>query len=194
MTKVIELMKMLMMSMVVAMMMTPANVSAQTLLANISPDEFAAKYQNFIRHMSNFYGSIAAMDYSKYLIKNQWQDTEHNQYVMNINEDYDNGKMNRIVIIGGNSAYDKQIYYLLVVIEDNFENLMDSFKLEITIPLYVLGIKDFDKDRLKRIIDDLDAEYTFYSSQVDKNIRIVKGRKENTSSNFGETAIIISAY
>lgn len=194
MTRVIELMKIVMMSIMVAVMMTPANVSAQTLLANISPDEFAAKYQNFIRHMSNFYGSIAAMDYSKYLIKNQWQDAEHNQYVMNINEDYDNGKMNRIVIIGGNSAYDKQIYYLLVVIEDNFENLMDSFKLEITIPLYVLGIKDFDKDRLKRIIDDLDDEYTFYSSQVGKNIRIVKGRKENTSSNFGETAIIISAY
>ena len=156
--------------------------SAATLLANISPAEFSARYQYFIDNLTNMFGEMAATDYSKYLIRDVWQNPGHNDmYALFINEDYDSEKYNAMYLYAGNNFKDNEIYRVQICIENNYENLRDSFFLESRMALAALNVTDANSDRIYRVIDGLDAEYRFFDSTARKNICITKAVTKNSS-------------
>ena len=160
-------------------MIFSANCQAKTLLANISPAEFSARYQYFVNGATNIFGSMAATDYSKYLIQDVWHNPEKkDMYALYINEDYNSGKNNVIYLFAGNNPTDKGIYSILVCIENNFENLRDSLFLESLVSLATLNVTDTNSDRLYRVIDGLDSEYNFFDSTAGKNISIKMDTKK----------------
>ena len=192
--EVVEMKKFLSAAIMFCVMIFSANCQAKTLLANISPAEFSARYQYYVGNITNVFGSMAATDYSKFLMKDFWHDPKTKEfYASFINEDYDNGKYNAIHLYAGNNPKDKEIYHVQICIENNFENLRDSLFIESSIALACLNITDANSDRIYRLIDGLDNEYKFFDSTARKNIYIEKSVTKNANG-YEKNSILISAY
>ena len=158
------------------------------LVSNLSPSEFAAQYNAYVKNASEIFGKQGAVDYSTLDIKDVWKDQETYTYWSYIDKNFENARANCIVKWGQDIASKPGIKMIMLIADRNVSNREDKLLVETKFILAVLGITSTDSDEIRRVITTPNYEHVVYSKEDKKRLHIVSNVNEAGSVMVGITA------
>jgi len=158
------------------------------LVSNLSPSEFDAQYNAYVKNASEIFGKQGAVDYSTLDIKDVWKDQETYTYWSYIDKNFENAHANCIVKWGQDIASKPGIKMIMLIADKNVSNREDKLLVETKFILAVLGITSTDSDEIRRVITTPNYEHVVYSKEDKKRLHIVSNVNEAGSVMVGITA------
>lgn len=145
---------------------------ANSFVTDLSPAQFSAVYTKIIQHAIETFGEHAAMDYSYFHIKDVFKYAEGNMYFAYINEDYDNQRMNSIVMFGQERANIGGIKQIFIVAEPKLPDRARRLHFETCMTLLAIGAKNVDSNEIEKIVRQSAGTYKFYAANLGRNIYV----------------------